>query len=70
MRKGLLFSGIALIIISIILPMVYGGLTLISLGIISMLTLGMDWACCCTVTPILFIVGLILTILGFVLDSK
>lgn len=51
------------------LPLMYFILDIFSLGILTMITLGLDWACCCSVSGLLFVIGLVLLIVGLVKDK-
>lgn len=58
--------GIFLMATSFLFPFGYLILDLLSLGILTVLTLGLDWVCCCGLNSLLFIIGLILLIVGLV----
>lgn len=60
------FTGIGLMIGSVGLPILYFILDIFSLGILTVITLGFDWICCCSVSGLAFTIGLVLMIVGLV----
>jgi hypothetical protein len=70
MKSGYVIFGILLMIVSFLFPAGYFVLDLLSLGILTALTLGMDWLCCCGLNSILFIIGLVLFIVGLVAGKE
>jgi hypothetical protein len=66
MKKGLVIAGSIMMGAGVFLPVIYFLLMFVGFIFVSMLTLGLDWLCCLTVSPLLFIAGLILLIIGLV----
>ena len=58
--------GICLLVAPILMVIIYGILTVISFGLISTITFGLDWTCCCSVSALMLLAGIVLLIVGLV----
>ena len=65
-KKNLIVTGVILMVLGALLPVIYFLLDIFSLGILTAVTFGMDLVCCCSVSPLVFIAGVILLIVGLV----
>lgn len=66
MKKNLVITGACLMAAGFFLPILYGILMIFGFWLITLVTLGLDWVCCGTVSPLLFIAGLVILIIGIV----
>ncbi|MFO8052307.1 MAG: hypothetical protein R6V01_11520 [Thermoplasmatota archaeon] len=65
-KKNLVIAGAIMMGAGVFLPIIYFLLMFVGFVFVSIITLGLDWVCCLTVSPLLFIAGLVLLIVGLV----
>ena len=70
MRKDLVIWGIVLMVSSIVVPVIYFFIDLLTFFLLTIVTLGMDWLCCGSLSFIGFVIGLVLLIVGLVSQPK
>ncbi|HEQ79096.1 MAG TPA: hypothetical protein ENN76_02385 [Euryarchaeota archaeon] len=67
--RYLVIGGVC-ILVSFTLPVLYSFVVAFSLGLISLLCLGMDWVCCDSVNLILFVSGVVFVVMGIITMTK